>query len=71
MILTSKRTSTEGTQMPLDALTLLPLACDLSDDGGLVDRSARTLTLGGGYCNNIAFFHLSDTSVMNRDFRGL
>jgi hypothetical protein len=48
MILTSKRTSTEGTQMPLDALTLLLLACDLSDDGGLVDRSARTLTLGGG-----------------------
>jgi hypothetical protein len=48
--------------MPLDAPTLLPLMHDLSDDVGLIDRSARMLTLGGGYCNNITFFCLPDTS---------
>jgi hypothetical protein len=53
-ILTLRRISTKDTQMPLGIMTPLQLMHDLSDDEGLIDRSARMLTLGGGYCDNIA-----------------
>jgi hypothetical protein len=48
MISTLRRISTKDTQMPLGTLTLLLLVPDLSDDIGLIDRSVRMLTLGGG-----------------------
>jgi hypothetical protein len=70
MISTLRRTPTGDIQTLLGELTLLPFVHNLLGDGELVDRSVRTLTLGGEYCDNITcnqLLHHHPTSAAEPD----